>query len=196
MISRNTVLSILGCLLLVFGLAANQPEIKDSQQQHCYSLLSPVNVKSSDSSKIIEAACFNSFSESIKAATKGRVNLDPSIRPGDLTDDVLNNVGSKSTLADQIVIGIDWDYTNYGASSYTWVVTGSACTDTTFFDAPTMPSGWDNRVSSSKAYSTCNYFYHYQNSNFGGTSIVCNMNCPGMGALDNSTSSEKWRKNP
>mgnify|MGYP000920186108 CR=1 FL=1 len=198
MSTRNTALSILGCLLLVFGLAATQPGTVVSQQQHCYSVLAPVDTKSSDSSKVLESACFNSFSESIKAATKGRANLDPSVRPPDVTDEMLNSVGDKSSTSTtaQIVIGIDFDNTNYGGSTYTWVVTTSGCTDTVFYSVSSMPAGWDNRVSSAKAYSNCNYFYHYQNINFGTPSVVCNTDCSGMGSLDNATSSEKWQKNP
>lgn len=196
MFKHKTALSILGCLLLIFGLAAKQPGTENAKQLHCYSLLSPVDVKSGDLSQILETACFNSFSESIEAATKGRVHLDSSISPDDVTDDMLKSVGAKSSLTDQIVIGIDWDYANYGSSSYTWVVTVSGCTDATSYNVPTMPSGWDNRVSSAKAYSNCNYFYHYQNTNFGAPSVACNTDCPGMGSLDNATSSEKWQKNP
>jgi hypothetical protein len=55
-----------------------------------------------------------------------------------------------------------------------------------------MPSGWDNRVSSARGFSNCNYYYHYQNTAYGGTSIACHTECASMGTLDNDTSSERW----
>lgn len=198
MITRNTVLSILGCLLLIFGLAATQPGTEASKPQHCYSLLAPVDIKSNDDSKVLETACFDSFSASIKAATKGRVNLDSSVHPLDVTEQMLNSVSDKSSAsaAVQIVVGIDFDNANFGGSTYTWVVPNTGCTDNTFYSVSTMPTGWNDRISSAKAYSNCNYFYHYQDANFGTPSVVCNTDCSGMGSLNDATSSEKWLKNP
>lgn len=196
MITRKIIPFIFVCLSLVFSIAATRPAMTDSQQLHCYSLLSPVDMKSSGSSKVLESACYNTFSESVKAATKGRVHLDPSVSPKDVTDEMLNKVDGKSLAAAQIVIGVDYDNSNYGGATYTWVVPTSGCTDSIFYSVPTMPNGWENRVSSAKAYSNCNYFYHYRDTNFGTPSVACNTDCSGMGSLDNATSSEKWQNRP
>jgi hypothetical protein len=113
-----------------------------------------------------------------------------------MTESILNNVGSGALSTPNIVIGIDWVSSNYTSSSYTWVVSNTGCTSTTSYSVSSMPSGWDNTVSSAKAYSNCNYFTHYQNTNFGGSNVVCNTECSSMGSMDNSTSSEKWTLNP
>lgn len=182
--------SLIGFVFALFLIAAT-PIADSFRLTHCYSLLSPINKTIGGSSEIIESACFDTFSEAIQAATKGRVRLDPSIRPEDITDTMLNDVEGEGLSAVQVVIGIDWDYSNFGGSTYTWVVNNNGCSTTIQYSVSTMPSGWNDRVSSAKAYSNCS-FYHYQNTNFEGSSVVCNPNCSSMGALDNATSSERW----
>lgn len=59
--------------------------------QNCYALLSPVAPDSGESSQILESGCYDTFTESIAAATGGRVHLDPSITGQDLTDEMLNH---------------------------------------------------------------------------------------------------------
>jgi len=58
---------------------------------YCFAELSPVPAGSNESSTILASGCYNTFSESITAATGGRVHLDPSIKPADLTDEMLNH---------------------------------------------------------------------------------------------------------
>ena len=159
---------------------------------HCYVLLSPVSGIIEGSSQILETACFDTFAQAIETATHGRINLDPSISPEDVTDAMLNGGEGANTPATQVVIGIDWDYTYFGGSSYTWAANDYGCSSSIQYGVTTMPSGWDNRVSSARGFSNCNYYYHYQNTAYGGTSIACHTECASMGTLDNDTSSERW----
>jgi hypothetical protein len=62
--------------------------------KYCYSMLSSVDANSNRSSTILESGCFDTFAESIQAATGGRVNLDSSIQPKDLTNEMLNSEDS------------------------------------------------------------------------------------------------------
>lgn len=195
--NRNKIANIiLCCLVLGIFLIAARPSKESNRQNHCYSLLSPVNQNSDDFSQVVETKCFNSFTESLLAATKGRVQLDSSIQPEEVTENLLNDYAGNNLTDLQVVIGIDWDYSNFAGSSYTWVVSGSGCSSSVQYRVSSMPSGWDNRVSSARAYSNCNYYYHYQNTNQEGSSVVCNTECSTMGSLDNATSSEKWTYTP
>ena len=65
-----------------------------NKSKYCYSMLSPVPANSNESSRILESGCYDTFAESIKAATGGRVQLDPSIQPKDVTDGMLNSDNS------------------------------------------------------------------------------------------------------
>jgi hypothetical protein len=188
------ILSI-GCILLALLLTAGNFDAESTKLNHCYALLSPIRDNSDESSRMVEMACFDTFSQAIHAATGGRVQLDPSTRPEDVTEELLNRVERTGIPAAQVVIGIDWDYTYYGGSSYTWVVSETGCTPSIQYSVSSMPAGWNDRVSSAKAYSNCK-FYHYRDANFGGPYVICNPNCATMGSLDNATSSEKWIYSP
>lgn len=194
--NKDKILFIfVGCVLLEFSLTAANFDDETNKPQHCYSLLSPVSNNSDENSGIIESACLDTFAQALSSATKGRVVLDPSIRPEDITDDMLESMENPNMPGAQVVIGIDFDYTNYGGSSYIWVVNQSGCSPSMYYQVPSMPSGWNDRVSSAKAYSNCS-FYHYRDTNYNGPYVVCDSNCSTMGSLDNATSSEKWLYSP
>lgn len=186
---------LISCLFLTLLLTAANYDDENVKPNHCYSLLSPVNDNSDETSNIIETACFDTFAQAIYTATEGRVTLDPSIRPEDITDELLKSLEDPGIPGAQVVIGIDWDYTNYGGSSYIWVVSQSGCSPSIHYQVSSMPAGWNDRVSSAKAYSNCS-FYHYHDTNFGGSYVACDPNCSTMGSLDNATSSEKWLYSP
>ena len=67
-----------------------------NKNKYCYSMLSPVPANSNESSIILESGCYDTFAESIKAATGGRVQLDPSTQSKDVTDQMLNSEDSSS----------------------------------------------------------------------------------------------------
>lgn len=192
---KSHFLYILAGFFLVMFLTAASPT-EGNHKHHCYALISPIEEGTNGSSKIIKLGCFDNFASSVSAATNGRVQLNSSIRPETVSDEALNSSIGIYSPSSQVVIGIDWEDTNFGGSSYTWVVSGSGCSSSTQYSVSSMPSGWDNRVSSAKGYSNCNYFYHYQNTSYGGSSVVCNTECSSMGSLDNATSSEKWTYAP
>ena len=190
--SFKSFLSSLGCLVIALSLVAATRSPDSVKPIHCYALLSPVTGIIEGSSQILETACFDTVAQAIEAATHRRINLDPSISPEDVTDAMLNGGEGANTPVTQVVIGIDWDYTYFGGSSYTWVANDYGCSSSIQYGVTTMPSGWDNRVSSARGFSNCNYYYHYQNTAYGGTSIACHTECASMGTLDNDTSSERW----
>jgi len=191
----NLLYLLVGLFLALFLTAANSTGINDIGQ-HCYALIAPIEEGNNGSSRIIKSECFDNFADSIYAATNGRVQLNSSTQPETVTNEALNSSNGVSSPSSQVVIGIDWDGTNFAGSSYTWAVSGSGCSSSTQYSVSSMPSGWDNRVSSARGYSGCNYFYHFQDTNYGGSSVVCNTECATMGSLDNATSSEKWSYTP
>ncbi|HVP20553.1 MAG TPA: hypothetical protein VMS73_01700 [Anaerolineaceae bacterium] len=188
-------LYIIGSLITALALIAANTSPETTNPKHCYALISPVDENSGGASQMLESACFDTFSQAIKAATQGRVELDQSITPADVTDAMLNTSENGSLPASQVIIGIDWDYTNYGGSSNIWAANDYGCSSSIQYGVTTMPSGWDDRVSSARGYSNCNYYYHYQNTSYGGAFIVCHTGCSSMGSLDNDTSSERWTYN-
>lgn len=130
--------------------------------------------------------CFPTFAEAIYAATGGAVSLSPSTRPQQLTQSMLNLPGTNT------VIGVDYMDANYGGASLTWYESKdiNGCTDGSYYTASSMPSGWNDDVSSAISYGGCKTYNHFENTNFGGAKLTCT--CATMGVMNDQTSSEKW----
>jgi len=133
--------------------------------------------------------CYSTFSASITAATGGRVRLPASARPGSVTPDELNAAAATVTPATVFVLSIDYADINFGGATLTWTQSTSCGR----FQAASMPSGWNDRVSSVITESGCANTL-YKNINFGGTtfSIGRNSSAAKLGSFNDLTSSEKW----
>ncbi len=89
---KKFALGVAGLAIVLIGIlliVALSPQA--DRGKYCYALLSPVDPDRNASSAILESGCYDTFSDSIQAATKGRVHLDASVRPGDVTDEMLNS---------------------------------------------------------------------------------------------------------
>jgi hypothetical protein len=92
------------------------------------------------------------------------------------------------------VLSIDYMNASYGGASYTWTSTSvTSCTYWPEFEEPSMPSGWNDDISSYRDYAGCNYNPHYENINYGGAISDCTPDCSYIGAaMNDRTSSEAW----
>jgi len=128
---KSNLLYLLAGLFLVLFLTAASSTETNNNKQYCYALIAPIEEGNNGSSRIIKSDCFDNFADSISAATNGRVLLNHFARPDEVTNELLNSNNGLSSLSSQVVIGIDWDSTNFAGSSYTWVVSGSGCSIST-----------------------------------------------------------------
>jgi len=134
-------------------------------------------------------SCYTTFSASIRAATGGRVMLPVETKPGSVTPDQINAAAAADGPASVFVLSIDYKDINFGGATLTWTQnTGCGA-----FQAASMPSGWNDVVSSVVTRSGCANTL-YQNINFGGTkfSISRNSSVSNLGSFNDQTSSEKW----
>ena len=94
----------------------------------------------------------------------------------------------------ETVIGEDYMDTSFQGRSYTWYETAdiNGCTDGSYYTAASLPSGWNDDVSSAQSYGGCATYNHFENINFGGSRLTCT--CSSMGVMNDQTSSEKWYK--
>ncbi len=151
--------------------------------RHCIVRIEPLP-PGRTASEMSDATCFDSFADAINAATGGTVRLSSTVQPGDVTQEML-------APAAQTVISIDYSGANYQGSTLVWYVNNSyGCYTGWSYANPTMPSGWNDVVSSSHSYGGCNHNPHYEHTYYGGALIFCT--CATMGVMDNQTSSEKW----
>lgn len=97
-----------------------------------------------------------------------------------------------ATPAALVVIGVDYMNAGYGGSSLT-TTASAGCTYVGEYYIKSMPSGWNDDISSYFDYSNCGNNPHYESINFVGASINCGPNCSYIGAaMNDRTSSEKW----
>jgi hypothetical protein len=131
--------------------------------------------------------CYATFAQSIRAATSGRVNLPARTAARSVSLTELN--AGPATPAATYVLSIDWTGTGYSGNSLTWYQS-SKCGN---FQASSMPSGWNDVVSSAATYSGCVNTL-YQNINFGGSTLTVRKDTADktLGSFNRQTSSEKW----
>ncbi len=179
------VLPLVGLLLsgsAVSASAASAHMASTGKGQYCTAEAQPTG-----SPVTPTATCYSTFSGSIRAATGGRVRLPASAKPGSVTPDQLN--AGANTPSSIVVLSIDYTDVNFGGPTLTWTQ-NNGCGS---FQAASMPSGWNDRVSSVITRSGCANT-QYKNINFGGTtfSISRNSSAANLGSFNDQTSSEKW----
>ncbi|HUZ56539.1 MAG TPA: hypothetical protein VMU94_28940 [Streptosporangiaceae bacterium] len=176
-------ISIFG-MVLYGGSAAASAAVQthaSAGQQNCVATALPAGDPGTPS-----MTCYTSFAKAISAATDGRVHLPASAAPGSVTIRQLNAGAIPATV---FVLSIDYVNDNFGGGSLTWTQS-SACGR---FQASSMPSGWNDTVSSVATYSGCANTL-YKNIDFGGStySIGRNSSASSLGSFNDLTSSEKW----
>lgn len=167
---------------------------REAKEIHCVAEVAPL-AKGQLASKPTELGCFDTFAEAIFVATGGAVKLNNDVLPSEVTEEMLNGARLRAPRAAGPVIGVDYNGIDFTGSTLTWRANNdNGCYAGIGFAASSMPSGWNDVVSSARSYSGCNQYIHYEDTNYGGTSITCNQgeNCREMGYMDNKTSSEKW----
>lgn len=133
------------------------------------------------------ATCYATFAQSIRAATRGRVNLPATAAPGSISPDQLNK--GPMTPDTTFVLAIDYKNSNFGPPTLTWTQSAGCGR----FQASSMPSGWNDVISSVALFSGCASTL-FQNNGFGGTTfhIGKNGSAASLGTFNDKTSSQKW----
>jgi hypothetical protein len=141
----------------------------------------------------ITPRCFASFAQAISAATSGRVNLPASATPQALTSSQVNaifDVPDPVTPATTYVLSIDFQDSQGQGASFTWYQS-APCGN---YQASSMPSGWNDAVSSTHTYSGCASTL-FANASFGQPSWQVGVDSGasfGGTTFNDQTSSEKW----
>ena len=96
--------------------------------------------------------------------------------------------------ATSTVISEDFSDASYQGAVLTWTVSGIvSCNGFPNYEAPSMPSGWNDVISSYKDFVRCSNNPHYENNGYTGAVVNCGPNCSYVGnAMNDQTSSEKW----
>lgn len=198
--SASTRRACIACITLSFGFAACGPGVDERaleqsrdelsaaaslDRPHC--VVETIAVRPGQALPAMSAPepkCFSTFPEAIAHATKGAVQLRADATPEALRPSLL---APSATF----VIGVEWQHASYRGSSYTFT-SGVTCAGYVHY-VSSMPSGWNDIVSSAQAYSNCNHSVHFEHVNFAGASVDCGSSCSYIGgAMNDRTSSIRW----
>jgi hypothetical protein len=152
--------------------------------------------------------CFDTFAKALERASGGQLTEGPKNAADAMADPAFNaQVDTANATAERAragggfaaatvrtVVSIDYSGSSYGGSDYIWSGTNGNCstrtTDTDYI-LVSMPAGWDNVVSSYRAYANC-WVRHWENTSWTGSSYGYYGSRSSLGAMDNETSSEEW----
>lgn len=180
-------------LLGLLAFAATAVAAPYSQaNKHCVMKVQPAGAVGSELSANVPE-CFPTFRDAIFFATK-RVILLPKEPFRDQLDTLEREQRARrDQLAEAAtyVIAIDYENTGYGGSSLIWQQS-SPCTPSIGYSASSMPSGWNDRLSSTRGYSDCTKNVLYEHQSWGGTKRTCLPDCSSVGTMNDKTSSRQW----
>lgn len=151
---------------------------------HCVASIAPLGTTAA----VPAVVCYSTFSEAIAVATSGRVRLAvdaTSVDTATLEQD--GAVSTPAVAASSPLLAIEYLGSGYtGATLSLYGSSGTGCSGGVTYGFSSMGSGWNDTISSAKAFSGCTG-RHYENSGYSGLLIDCA--CASMGAMDNRTSS-------
>lgn len=129
--------------------------------------------------------CFSTFAESIAFATAGRVHLSNAANSRSVSAAELN----QASPAANYVLSIDYMNAGFSGATFTWYQS-SPCGN---YQASSMPSGWNDVISSVAAYSGCATTL-YWNTGFGQPTYLIGVDgsASSLGSFNDQTSSQKW----
>jgi len=169
--------------------AAERDATPSEGERHCVVRLERIEPTSS-AGRIAGERCYATFRDAIFAATQGKTVLPVDIGPAELTQSMLPPAGVTAT----VVIGIDFDNWHYDDSAGTKIwEASSGCSPSLGWFVENVGSAWNDRISSAKAYNSCNRYEHYELYNRQGSLIPCLPNCYEMGIMNDKTSSLWWK---
>jgi hypothetical protein len=171
---RARTLTLTLTTLALLGGATPAQAAARSGGRHCVVWIAPVN--SRGRSTLSPMHCFTTQARADRYA-EGPAPTQFQTRTG--------QIATSSTR-----ISIDYDASGFTGTTLSWTVANSAGCNGFNYSAASMPSGWNDRVSSSHSYNGCAHNDHYHDTNFLGAGIVCT--CSTMGTMNNQTSSETW----
>lgn len=184
--SLPLALAIAGLLAYGGNAAAGAATVTHDKagQDHRYCIAEAVPVGSTQQAA---AVCYPTFAASVLAATSGRVRLPAGERPGSVTPGQLD--AGPIVPGTTYVLSIDYQNIDFGGNSFVWYQT-SKCGS---FQAPTMPSGWNDTISSVIAENGCATTLFW-NANFGSPTypIARNGSAASLGVFNDETSSQTW----
>jgi hypothetical protein len=161
-----------------------------NEEPHCVAFLVPIAPKTEEgviSATLEEGGCFPTFEAALEAGTGGQVALPEGTSPADLTQSFLD---SAVTAATQVLLGTEYDTTNFLGASKSYFAS-SGCASTTW-QVSNVGATWNDRFESGKGFGTCDHNRKFEHADFGGAVVLCTPNCGTYGVLRDEITSLRW----
>jgi hypothetical protein len=151
---------------------------------------------SAPSSTSKEPECYSTFQDAVFFGTGGSVLL-----PGDepfsqqldfLGEEMKAKKDGPNPSATSYVLAIDYEHSNYSGNSLIYTAAGP-CTFSTWYYVGTIPLAFKDKVSSTLGFSDCGRNIIFVHENSQGASITCTPDCPGLGSMNDTSSSREFR---
>jgi hypothetical protein len=179
-------------LIIAGGQAPAEAADPATQETHCVQQVSSAAVQT-------EAPhCFATYAGAVAYLTGGLVQLAPDLAS---EPDGTGNTPLDREIADaELVLAVHVLSTEYVGASYTgstYTFTWSSDCSSTNIAWSSMPSGWNDVISSSRPGPTCDAI-HYDNTGATpntpppGDSHACPSACSSLGTMNDRTSSMRW----
>lgn len=189
---RLTSTFVFGLLTLVC--TATAEPLASSARRHCVVKVAPAHPQAPQPIPLAVPECYPTFRDAIFFATGGSVLL-PGKQPLsvqlDMLEQELKAKQAEMSATSTYVISVDYQHSNYGGATIIWESTGP-CTPLSSWYKNSMPSGWNDVVSSTRAYVDCNKNVLFEHANRTGAKFTCRPNCSGLGGFNDKTSSREW----
>jgi hypothetical protein len=166
----------------------------------CVVRLDPVQ-PGETSSHVSVVGCFKTFAEAAAAGTNGGVQLPPMASAKKFTQAKLNaqlNLRGRGLFhamdctpnCTGTIIGIDYWDIGFSGSILMYTTNNSAgCTAGANYYWTSLPYPWDNKVSSARSYTGCQYFHHWVDTGFTGGQLIVQWSNSNFGSVMNDTTS-------
>jgi hypothetical protein len=145
--------------------------------------------------------CYANLADAMRHATGGALDLPPdatTVEQSQLdeataatdTGATAGTAGDVAAASGRTVLGIEYRDSRFRGPTLVLTWAGSVnCYGSRNFAYPSMGAyGWNDRISSAKAYNGC-WSTHYEHAGYGGDSITCSSYCTSMGAMNDKSSS-------
>lgn len=172
------------------ALAWVAPQARAETGRHCSFRLVPLEPVGVGTDAAVELiGCFGTYEAAIESGLGGGVDLDSSVSPQSLSDDVL---AAENIAASSVLIGTEYLGLNFNGVSNNYFAS-STCSSGVSWSVSYVGDAWNDAFSSGKGFGGCDENRKFQHSSFGGAVKVCTPNCADYGSLSNQVSSLRWR---
>lgn len=160
----------------------------------CASLALPASALAEEPSSVSTRSCVYYLQELGPPSLTGNIEATPVKEGCYANSSQATTMATSISPAGAILDGIDYGHIEWSGESLVWT-SAHTCYEGYTLSSASMPSGWNDRVRSARYNaSTCEFWAHFQNANFGEPKIVCTSSeeCRTMGVMATQTSSERW----